>query len=379
MTTSNWRPVHGLAFFAALLVLAGIGLFETSSFRVQAEPVSQGAEESHGHSHDHDHEDHDHGGHDHGDHGHNHGGHDHGTASEHSTVASSEGSRTQLFTLLGIYTIFIAGASLLGGWLPSQIRISHLSFQCLLSVVGGMLLGIGLFHLFPHAVHELGRNRVEFAVNWMLAGILAMFFLLRTLHVHHHEPPALEPESDGDPADEAHAHIGCSHHHHPDTAGVSWIGSFLGLSIHTLLDGLALGASMQAEAFHHPGGWLGLGVLAGIVLHKPLDSLSFTTLMVQAGQSKTRRVVFNVIYSLLCPIGAALFLLGVGSLGGQTSLIVGASLAFSAGIFLCIALADLLPEMEFHSHNRWLLSFFLIIGIALAWAIRFLEPAHLHH
>lgn len=155
-------------------------------------------------------------------------------------------------------------------------------------------------------------------------------------------------------------------------------GMFPGLSLHTLLDGLALGAAMQADVHHQPEGWLGLGILIGIVLHKPLDSLSFTTLMIQAGQSKSRQIAANLFYSLLCPIGAAVFLLGVWNAGGQTTAVVAAGLAFSAGVFLCIALADLLPEMEFHSHNRWRLSLFLVAGIALAWGIRFLEPAHLH-
>ncbi len=37
--------------------------------------------------------------------------------------------------------------------------------------------------------------------------------------------------------------------------------------------------------------------------------------------------------------------------------VAGWGLAFSAGVFLCIALSDLLPEMEFHSHHRVPLSF----------------------
>ena len=308
---------------------------------------------------------------------HDHHAHDHDH--NHSSEATGTSAEPQsLLKTLGVYSVMIAGASLLGGWLPSRIQFSHLSFQCLLSVVGGMLLGIGVFHLLPHAIHELGQERTDMALEWMMGGIVAMFFLLRMFHVHHHEPPALA-ESDeleeGEPS-----HEGCSHEHHahhPGSLSLSWAGMFLGLSIHTLLDGLALGASMQADS-HHGSAWLGVGVLAGIVLHKPLDSLSFTTLMIQSNQSWFRRTVVNVVYSLLCPLGAALFLFGVWSVG-DTTFIVGASLAFSAGVFLCIALADLLPEMEFHAHHRWRLSFFLFVGIALAWGLRFLEPAHLHH
>lgn len=324
------------------------------------------------HGHNHDHDEHSHSGHEHA-----HADHDH---SEEGAQSGSHVGRQ-----LVIYTLLISASSLMGGWLPSLMQFSHLQFQRLLSIVGGMLLGIGLFHLFPHAIHELGANHADFVANWMMGGIVMMFFLLRTFHVHHHEPPGTlesddeeSPETSGIESPHQHSES-CSHGHDHGASNLSWAGMFFGLSIHTLLDGLALGASMQADAHHATGGWLGLGVLAGIVLHKPLDSMSITTLMLNSRQSAWKRVFVNVVYSLLCPIGAALFLWGIRIAGGETTLVVGAGLAFSAGIFLCIALADLLPEMEFHSHNRWQLSFCLILGIALAWGIRFLEPSHLHH
>lgn len=53
-------------------------------------------------------------------------------------------------------------------------------------------------------------------------------------------------------------------------------------------------------------------------------------------------------------------------------------LGFSAGVFFCIALSDLLPEMEFHSHNRIRLTIALILGIATAVGIGYLEPKHAH-
>lgn len=59
-------------------------------------------------------------------------------------------------------------------------------------------------------------------------------------------------------------------------------------------------------------------------------------------------------------------------------MLVGCSLAFSAGLFLCISLSDLLPEMEFHSHNRVQLSTALIAGIGLAYLIGLIEPEHAH-
>jgi zinc and cadmium transporter len=80
----------------------------------------------------------------------------------------------------------------------------------------------------------------------------------------------------------------------------------------------------------------------------------------------------------MCPLGAALFLFGVHQLAAEPALAVGCALAFAAGVFLCIALSDLLPEMELHSHHRVRLTAALVLGITVAWGIRWLEPEHAH-
>ena len=48
------------------------------------------------------------------------------------------------------------------------------------------------------------------------------------------------------------------------------------------------------------------------------------------------------------------------------------------GVFLCISLGDLLPEVHFHSHDRLHLSLMLVLGVLLALAIEFL-PGHSHN
>jgi zinc and cadmium transporter len=51
----------------------------------------------------------------------------------------------------------------------------------------------------------------------------------------------------------------------------------------------------------------------------------------------------------------------------------------AAGAFLCIAAADLLPEVEFHSHDRLLLTAALTLGIAIAWGIVVMERSSYAH
>ena len=46
---------------------------------------------------------------------------------------------------------------------------------------------------------------------------------------------------------------------------------------------------------------------------------------------------------------AAMFFAGWRLIGIEQHALLGCALAFSAGIFICIALSDLLPEVQFHS------------------------------
>ncbi len=294
--------------------------------------------------------------------------------------------------LIVVYCVIILGASLLGGHLPSLVRLTHTRMQWMMSFVGGLMLGVALFHLLPHAVERLGGN-LDQAIWWLLVGLLGMFFLIRTFQFHQHGPIESEDAGGdaGDPAHGGHDHDhGHSHghghehahehghghsHEHGEQHRMSWIGVAIGLGLHTAIDGVALAADVASHAEAVSGFALfGLGTFLAIVLHKPLDALSITTLMAAGGSSLRTRQAVNAGFALMCPLGAVLFYFGFRGHGE----VVGCALAFAAGVFLCISLSDLLPELQFHRHDLWHLSFALLLGIALAWLIHFIEP-HQHN
>ena len=66
----------------------------------------------------------------------------------------------------------------------------------------------------------------------------------------------------------------------------------------------------------------------------------------------------------MIPLGVALFFVGHRPARARRPPSPGppAALAFSAGTFLCIALSDLLPELQFHAHDRFKLSVALLAG-----------------
>ncbi|NIP85584.1 MAG: ZIP family metal transporter [Planctomycetales bacterium] len=294
--------------------------------------------------------------------------------------------------LIALYCICIVASSLVGGLLPSLVRLTHTRLQLMMSGVGGLMLGIGLFHLLPHAVgSDVSLDR---AIWWLMTGLLVTFFLMRIFHGHSHAVPPGDPPAAANstcPAPEAHHH----HHHHDHdaaerrgaapggSAGRSgkyrWVGIALGLSLHTALDGVALAASVLHDQQHAPAmAFAGLAVFVGVLLHKPLDSLSITSLMAAGGWHRRAQQMVNLGYALMCPVGAAIFLLGVAASPNQT-VVVGCALAFSAGIFICLSLSDLLPELQFHSHDRLKLTAALLVGVILAYGMGYLEPAHVHH
>lgn len=278
--------------------------------------------------------------------------------------------------LLAAYCGLIVAGSLAGGWLPSLLKLTHLRLQLLMSLVSGVVLGVALLHLLPHAVAEL--HSLDLAVAFVLLGLLLTFFLVRFFHSHSHEVVEEFEHSTCEHDHEHHHAHGHDHGHAPGpTHGhpLNWIGLAIGLALHTLIDGIAVAADTQ-----HAATWslAGLGTFLAVFLHKPLDAMSITSLMAASGWPPARRHVVNGVFALMCPLGAALFWLGLSSFVEQQPLILGCALAFSAGVFLCISLSDLLPEVQFHHHDRWKLSAALLLGVALAYGIGLIEPAHSH-
>ncbi len=316
---------------------------------------------------------------------------------------------TYAVATLVLYCVLVTLASLIGGWLPTRWRLSHTHMQLMMSFVGGLMLGVAILHLLPHAAADIP---LDDAVTWMLIGLLAMFFVIRLFHVHQHsvaDPSLIEGDEGHEHCHGHHDHDhGHQHLHSPPKGAASgapkthqvepgrqsgragsrhggwafsWVGLAFGLALHSFFDGVALGAQLAADLhLHEDVAFPGIGVFFVVLLHKPLDAMAITALMTSGGWSLRAMLGVNAAFALVCPLGAVLFFWGAA---GNAAL-VGAALAVAAGVFVCIALADILPEVSFHSHDRLKLSMSLIFGILMAIAIGLFEGAghghgHDHH
>lgn len=301
--------------------------------------------------------------------------------------------------LLVAYCAAIGVASLAGGALAASLRLSHRKLQFALSFVGGTMLGVGLLHLLPHAAilalesraggaamtHGSLHASLDGVVLAVVLGFAAMFLLERFFHFHQHESP--EHAGHHDCCDDG---CGSHAHGHGDAKGekpaadrggrrpksvteLGWIGASVGLALHSILEGVALAAAILAARDHGGVGALaGLSTFLVILLHKPFDALTVTTLVRAAGRPAGFAHAVNAVFALIVPFGAALLWMGVSQDG---AMILPYALAFSAGTFICIATSDLLPELQFHRHDRIGLSAALLVGLALAAGIARIESA----
>ena len=303
---------------------------------------------------------------------------------------------------LTYYCALILVASIIGGMIPVWFQLTHRWMQFAVSFVAGVMLGVAVLDMLPHAIadavaaagstatsgstpagtSDVTIQAVARAMTALLAGMLAMFFIERFFSYHHHDAPGESPQ---DHSHHEHDHAASSGHiHHVHGEGrtdLSWSGAALGLALHSILNGVALAASVTHGS--HDLRLAGLGTFLVVFLHKPFDAMTIGMLMAHGGHTLVWRHSVNALFSLAIPFGALLFYFGFMTEASDSSnaarqLWVAYALAFSAGAFLCISLSDLLPELQFHQHDRVKLSIALLLGLALAYAASRLEEATAH-
>lgn len=274
---------------------------------------------------------------------------------------------------LVLFCLAIVGLSLLGGLLPLSTVLTHTRLQVYLSFSAGAMLGAVFFHMLPEAI-EPDPTR---AIHWTAVGLLTLFFLERFFSFHHHEAPA-DPENPCPQHPHSHTHghghsAGLVDDQAPGVGmsgvkgqGLVWGMAAFGLAIHTVIGGVALASASAAGT---ADGWPSAalwGVFLATVIHKPADALTIVSLMLRAGVPRKTAHLVNLGFSMMLPVGVLLFFGGLKLLGTEAAeSFTALSLAFSAGTFLSIALSDLIPELQFHSHDRLKLSAALMAGFGL--------------
>ncbi|MES2017139.1 MAG: ZIP family metal transporter, partial [Pseudomonadota bacterium] len=191
----------------------------------------------------------------------------------------------------------------------------------MVSLSVGIMLSTSLLHALPEAFESGADPRSLFAT--LLAGLLA-FFLLEKMailrHSHHHE-------GDG------HHH---AHGHDKREAGKAGWMILVGDGLHNFTDGILIAAAFLANPE--------LGIVTGlaIVAHEIPQEIGDFIVLLNAGFSRTRAYVFNLLCSLMAVAGG---LLGYYTLDRASGLIPYV-LVFASSGFIYIAVSDLMPQMQ---------------------------------
>jgi zinc and cadmium transporter len=260
---------------------------------------------------------------------------------------------TQVQTL-AVYACAILGGAMAGGALPLLGRMRR--SDAMLSFSAGIMLGAAFFHMLPEAAEGAGLSAIPF----VLVGFLFLFLVERFVLVHvcaEPGPASATAGGAGGAAGCAHGATGCGVH----TIGLA---AFVGLSLHTMVDGFALGAASSESA-------VGFMVFLAILAHKVPSSFSLSTILRAEGYSTRRALVMNAAFATMVPLGAALYLVLRGVVHAQS--FTALALAASAGTFLHLALSDILPDLHRRGGSKIRLSGALLVGVGLMWTLRFVH------
>lgn len=179
----------------------------------------------------------------------------------------------------------------------------------LISFSAGALLGDAFIHLLPESL-ESGINFAPLAV---ISGILAFFILEKIIHWRHcHQPTSKE-------------------HPHP-LAAMNLVGD----AFHNFLDGVIIATSYVVSV---P---LGVATTLAVLLHEIPQEVGDFGVLLYAGYTKKKALFMNFLISLTALFGGIVGLI----LSKIIEPFAGIMIAFTAGGFIYIATADLIPEMK---------------------------------
>jgi zinc and cadmium transporter len=210
----------------------------------------------------------------------------------------------------------------------------------LVSFAVGGLFGDVFIHILPDAFEEASQPLV---VSFGVLGGILLFFVLEKIICWRH------------------CHAGdCDLHHKP----VIWI-NLLGDGLHNFIDGAIIAASYSVDFS------IGITTTLAVVLHEIPQEIGDFGILVTAGLSRSRALIYNFCCSLTAFAGALLALW----IGPKIALFSSLVLPLTAGGFIYLAGSDLIPELhkEMDVRRSLLQLFSVLLGIAMMGVLLWVE------
>ena len=179
------------------------------------------------------------------------------------------------------------------------------------------------------------------AMAFAAIGFLAFYVIekLTILHLGHETATELDHD------EVAHQHLGL-------------IGAGA-MSVHSLLDGVAMAAAFQASPE------LGFVVGLVVVIHRFSDGIGIVSLLLASRVPRPTAMRWVFLVSLAPVLGAAVTAFFV-----IPDVVLGALLATFAGFFLYVGAAELLPEAHRNEGSRWVIAATLAgVGVIMVMSL----------
>ncbi|MBS3128915.1 ZIP family metal transporter [Candidatus Woesearchaeota archaeon] len=245
------------------------------------------------------------------------------------------------FTLISVILISLVSFIGISAFFLKAFHSEELT-HFFVSFAAGALLADVFIHILPEIVEETGFTLwISIA---LLLGILIFFILEKFLYWHH-----------------CHAQGNHAQCHPKPFAYMNLVAD----GLHNFIDGLVIGGSYLISA---P---VGVATTVAVIMHEIPQEIGDFAVLLKAGFSRKKALLFNFLSAVTAIFGGLLAIL----IGFQSTLFSAGILAVTAGCFMYIALADLIPELHKEpSHGKSTLHFFgILLGMAVMFLLLFFE------
>lgn len=244
---------------------------------------------------------------------------------------------TMALIMILLATLLVSLVSLIGVILLSvkeKRTLRALTF-ILIGFATGTLFGSAFLDLIPEALEKLETLA---ALSVVLVGIVVFFAIEKFIYWHHHH-----------------------HSEHQEKEKPLAYLSLIGDGFHNLFDGAAIAASFMVNPD------VGIITTLAIIAHEIPQEIGDFSLLLYSGFTKAKALLFNFLSALAAVFGAVAFYYFSSFFENSQAL----GLAFTSGMFIYIAAADLMPELHGERNMKKSIAQLLamLLGIAFIWTV----------
>ncbi len=235
-------------------------------------------------------------------------------------------------------------STLLGGL--AALKLAD-KLHLILGFSAGAVIGVALFDLLPESMKLAEQYFAPGTITSVVAlGFFTYLVLDRAVFLHAHAHDHAEP---GEGRRDTDAAAGSNH----VQRGALGAGS---LSVHSFLDGIAIGLAFQVSA------GIGVIVAVAVLVHDFSDGINTVGFILKNGGERKHALRWLIVDAVAPVVGAASTLLVRVPEEGLSLVLA----AFS-GFFLYIGASDLIPESH-HAHPKLLTTIMTLLGATVLYA-----------